>query len=487
MTRPHPRDFKKLVKESLGNKPKVDFVVQVGEVFKYLCESGMNSYPDPKTERLKGHLIRENTINALPQLLERFEANARKNGINVLWAEDGKEACDLVLDLARRHEVRLVVKGKSMISEEIGLNEALQEAGVEVHEGDLGEFLVQKKRSVPYHLVGPAIDMSVQEIAEVLGLHIGMPYTEKADEIAGSVRMFLRGRFEKADMGITGVNFAVADSGSLILVENEGNIRWTTTAPRIHVALMSLEKVVDNLRDALHLLGLLTRSCTGQAITSYVSIINGPRKAEDEDGPDEVHVIIIDNGRSRLYAHPVLRQILACMRCGRCGTQCPVYIRIGAYPYGWCYPGPIGTMLMPMLIGVDDCEHLFFACTLCGECERVCPAGVKHLDVYHCYREMKVEGEPSFGATPVARSQKRLFSLWAMGMKNHRLYKTGLILLRRYLKKREQDGYIRELERPMSGWFAGRDLKSFPETSFREWWQKRSKSAESMEKRGCSQ
>ncbi|HOQ09723.1 MAG TPA: lactate utilization protein B [Syntrophomonadaceae bacterium] len=470
-----PEDFQSVAREEVAKTAQRDFVIMVAGVFNYLCDTAMGAYGDKEEQdkaRALGAQIRENTLHNLPQLLEEFEKNATSNGIQVLWAADAEEACQLVKGLVEKHQVKTITKGKSMISEEIGLNHFLeQETGVKIYEGDLGEFIVQQRGTLPFHIVGPAINLTVQEIASILQEHIDMPYTETAAEIVSYVRTFLRDKFERADMGITGVNQAIASTGSLILVENEGNIRWVTSAPRVHVALMSIEKVCASFADAFHLLGLLTRNCTGQAITSYVSILNGPRRDDEEDGPEAMYVVIVDNGRSAAYQDPHLKEALRCIRCGRCGIQCPIYGRVGAYPYGWCYPGPMGNVIAPLIMGLDRTRDLYEACTLCGGCQSVCPGGTPHLDLISRYRHMKVTGDERFGGTRVSLKERAAFELMNRGMQNPALYKSGLKIARSYINRRSQDGYISSLPGPMSGWFTCRDFPQLPEKSFRERWQ----------------
>lgn len=473
---PRPHLFKETAREEVAKKEQSDFLVMVSGVFNYLCDTAMNDYGNYDSQeeaRNKAKLIRENSLAALPELLEEFEKNATRNGVKVLWAENAEEACSLVEQLAEKHQVKVITKGKSMLSEEIGLNQYLEEkSGVKIFEGDLGELIVQMRGTAPFHIVGPAINLSVQEIASILEEHTQMPYTEAADEIAAYVRGFLRGQFEKADMGITGVNQAVAATGSILLMENEGNIRWSTSAPRVHVALMSIEKVSASLEDAMHLLGLLSRNCTGQAMTSYVSVINGPRIASDKDGPEDMYVIIIDNGRSHAYKHPLFREALRCIRCGRCGIKCPVYLRIGAYPYGWSYPGPMGTVLMPLLLGMDKTRDLYEACTLCGACQEICPAGVPHLSLYEQYRQMKAEGDSDFGAHPVSGAEKMSFNTWAWACNHSSIYNNGVKIVQKYMRQKSEKGYISNLPGPLKGWFECRDIQGPPQMSFRQRWNR---------------
>ncbi|HZK44248.1 MAG TPA: lactate utilization protein B [Syntrophomonadaceae bacterium] len=470
----NPLLFEEVAKVEVLNHEQSDFLVMVKGVFDYLCNNAMNDYGDSDKQDLARDLggdIRLNSLGHLAELLEKFEANAIANGINVLWAQDGDEACKLVEGLIDKHDVKIITKGKSMITEEIDLNHYIEsKTGVEVHEGDLGEFIVQQRGTPPVHIVAPAINLQLGEIIDILHESIDMPKTEDANEIADYVRGFLRTRFQRADMGITGVNQAVASTGSLILVENEGNIRWSTSAPKIHVALMSIEKVCDNLADAMHLVGLLTRNCTGQSITSYVSILNGPRKENEYDGPEETYLIILDNGRSKAYADSELREAMRCIRCGRCGVKCPIYLQIGAYPYNNCYPGPMGVALMPLLLGVDETKHLYQACTQCGACAEICPVQVPHLSLNARYRQMKASGDKEFKASSNIW-EGLFFKSLTTGMNNLGLYKTGLASMRFFTKNSSSDGYIKKLPGPFSSWFISRDLPEIPSQSFRQYWE----------------
>jgi L-lactate dehydrogenase complex protein LldF len=466
----HPQDYIKTMREEVAKTDQISFMNQVGAIFGYLSGASLGEMDEPLKAREQSIAIRENTINNLPSLLEEFEKNATQNGIEVLWAVDAAEACAIIKDLIIKHDVKVITKGKSMISEEIDLNHYLEEAlGVKIYEGDLGELIVQMRGTPPFHIVGPAINLNVQQIAQILVDHIGMEYTEDAIEIAGNVRKFMRKQFEQADMGITGVNMAVASTGSIVLVENEGNIRWSTAAPPVHVAIMSLEKIVANMADGFHVMEMLTRSCTGQGMTSYVSVLSGPRDAAERDGPEKMYVVILDNGRSRIYQDPFLRQSLKCIRCGRCGTACPIYLTVGAYPYGWCYPGPMGTVISPLLLGLDDTYHVYEACTLCGGCESVCPAGINHVELFHHYRAMKAEGNETFRGKKGSAMERTAFKGWAEAVKHPTLFKNSMGMIRYFLKTGHNDGYVNAMPGPLKAWSATRDLP-IAEKTFHQYW-----------------
>jgi len=340
-------------------------------------KSAFADFSDPTAMQAAGAAIRAGALEQLPELLETFEETATANGARVFWAADAGRANDYIVRVARQNGVQYVTKGKSMISEELGLNEALAQKGIKAWETDLGEFITQLLKRPPFHIVGPAINIPVAAISEIF-MEKGIITSPEHDPVrlGLAARRFLRQRFHHVEMGITGVNLAVAEIGSLINVENEGNIRLSKSSPRIQVAVMSLEKIVATMADALHLIRLLCRSSTGQAISAYVSIDSGPRKNWELDGPEELHIVILDNGRTRIYQDPETRDVLLCIRCGACLNVCPIYGKIGGYPYGRAYTGPMGQILSPLLLGLDRTRDLFQACTLCRKCRSICPVGV---------------------------------------------------------------------------------------------------------------
>ena len=329
-----------------------------------------------------GEAIRRYSLAKLPQLLEQLEKNLVANGIQVHWAESADEANAIALAIARRVEARRIVKGKSMVSEEIGFNHAMEAAGIEALESDMGEYIVQLAGETPSHIIMPAIHKTKQAIAALFVEKIpGVAYTEDVDALIRIGRQELRRKFAAADIGLSGVNFAVAETGTLCLVENEGNGRMCTTVPRVHIAVTGIEKVVEKLEHVPPLFSLLTRSATGQAVTTYLNLISHPRQPGEKDGPAEVHLILIDNGRSQAYADAQLRATLQCIRCGACMNHCPVYARIGGHAYGTTYPGPIGAIVSPHMLGLDATYPLAFASTLCGACSEVCPVRIPINDI----------------------------------------------------------------------------------------------------------
>jgi L-lactate dehydrogenase complex protein LldF len=295
----------------------------------------------------------------------------------VHWAETTAEANEEVLAILRRHEVTHLVKGKSMVSEEMHLNDFLEARGIESLESDLGEYIIQLDGETPSHIIMPAIHKNRKQIARLFGEKIrNAKYTEDVDELTAIARRVLRKKFEDAGAGMSGVNFAVAETGTLFLVENEGNGRMSTHVPPVHIALMGIEKVLERLEDVPPLLTLLTRSATGQPVSTYLNMITGPRARDEKDGPREVHLVILDNGRSHIYADPELRSTLRCIRCGACMNHCPVYTRVGGHAYEAVYPGPIGKILTPQVEGLAKRHDLPHASSLCGACVDVCPVEI---------------------------------------------------------------------------------------------------------------
>lgn len=332
--------------------------------------------------RARGAAAKARVVAQLPELLEQLEAKCTANGIQVHWAETTAQANDIVLSILQKHGAKSVIKGKSMVSEEMELNHHLEAHGIRAVESDLGEYIIQLAGEAPSHIVMPCIHKNKAEIAQLFEENIdGLGYTEDVDALTAAARKELRGAFAAADAGISGVNFAVAETGSLVLVENEGNGRLSTTLPPLHIALMGIEKLAEKLEDIPPLLSLLPRSATGQHITTYVNMITHPRRDGELDGPKEVHLVLLDSGRSRVHADEELRDTLRCIRCGACMNHCPVYSRVGGHTYKFVYPGPIGKILTPQLEGLDCAGDQPHASTLCNACVEVCPVKIPIADI----------------------------------------------------------------------------------------------------------
>ncbi len=379
----HPaKDFKARSKAVLDNEGQRKNFRGAMDFLQAKRRSQFSDDDELQDLRNLGQAIRQYSLANLPRLLTQLEANLTANGVTVHWAENADDANAIALDIARRVNAKHIIKGKSMVSEEIGFNHAMEAAGIEALESDMGEYIVQLAGEGPSHIIMPAIHKTKQEIAQLFADEVpGVAYTEDVDALIQIGRRVMRRKFADADIGLSGVNFAVAETGTLCLVENEGNGRMCTTVPKVHIAITGIEKVVEKLAHVPPLLSLLTRSATGQPVTTYVNMISGPRKPGEKDGPQEVHLILLDNGRTQAYADDQLRATLQCIRCGACMNHCPVYARIGGHAYGTTYPGPIGAIISPHMLGLEATYPLAFASTLCGACSEVCPVKIPITDI----------------------------------------------------------------------------------------------------------
>lgn len=459
MADPYTQQFLKALPARLAERRKTAFA----------------DFKDPGAAMLKGAAIRARALENLPALLEEFEKNAQKAGARVFWARDAAEANARIIKIARENTISYVAKGKSMITEELGVNRALQENGIHAWETDLGEFITQLLERPPFHIVGPAINIPVERISDIF-LEKGVISEEEHDpvELGLAARRFLRERFRGLEMGVTGVNMAVAETGTLVNIENEGNIRMNKSCPRVQVAVMSLEKVVSSVADALHMIRLLCRSCTGQKISAYVSMDTGPKDSDETDGPEELHIIILDNGRTGIYSDPETRQVLSCIRCGACLNACPVYGKIGGYPYGWAYSGPMGQILSPLLLGFDRTTDLFEACTLCGRCRSVCPAGIDHPGLMLYYRQKSASFGPVVTGTGVSVKHRAMHAAYTGAAQNPALWRASGTALRMAFNLCAKNGRIESGPKALEGWFKFRNLPAAPEASFRSQWKKNS-------------
>ena len=418
---------------------------------------GKQRFLDWENARAHAAGIKWEVVNHLDRYLEQFESNLVKNGAQVHWAEDAAEAKAIILEIARSHGVRTVVKSKSMVTEEIHLNEALAAAGIKSVETDLGEFICQLRDEPPYHLVTPAMHLSRTDFSREFHEKLGAPVTEDPEELTMIARRWLRKDFLTADMGITGANFAVADPGMIALTENEGNIRLCFSLPRVHVALVGIEKLVPRVEDLALLWPVLGTAGTGQALTAYSSLVGGPRAAGEIDGPEEFHVVLLDNGRTRLLADVEQRDALQCIRCGACLNSCPIYESVGGYTYATTYQGPIGSVITPHLRGYADWSHLSYASSLCGACTSVCPV---HIDLHRHLLQNRRNAVQQRLDPLYQRVAFRVFR-WLVnsGRRFAIVGKLGRLALRL--------GITRPFTRP---WTATRDLPPPPAQSFRAWW-----------------
>ena len=413
--------------------------------------------------RAQARAARLRALNQLPDLLETLEHNVTANGGVVLWARDAAEANALVLDLCREHGVKKVTKAKSMVTEEIGLHHALEESGIESTESDLGEYIIQLAHETPSHIVFPMLHKTKEATAQLLHDTLGMPLTDAPEQMTRFVRGVMRNKYVAADLGISGVNFAIAETGTIITVENEGNNRLSCGAPDIHLAVMGLEKVLASWQDWVTVGQLLSRSATGQRMTVYTNLMSGPRRAEEPDGPEKFYLLILDNGRSAALASEYAES-LACIRCGACLNACPVYQNIGGHAYGWVYPGPIGAIVTPLLRGVTNAPYLPHASSLCGACQAACPVDIHIPDMLLALRRDLVEVKDPKTAGAFWRVAMRL---WRIGMVSPLLYRVGGALAGFGSRLIARNGTITSLPGPLSGWTRNRDFPPFARESFR--------------------
>lgn len=376
-----PKPFQHQIQTALDN-PVLQAALDANAERRVLVRNqAFDSIINPAGLRKRAHAVRAEVIANLDHYLEQFVERAESNGLLVHHAQDAAQAVQIVLDIARQNDVRLVAKSKTMVSEEIGLNPALESAGLQVVETDLGEYIVQLRGEHPSHIITPAVHLRRAEVGQTFHEKLGLPLTEDISLMTEAARRKLRQVFLAADMGISGVNFGVAESGTLCTITNEGNGRMVTTLPPVHVALMGIERLVPTLEDLALMLALLPRSATGQKITVYVSLIHGPRRADEAEGPAERHLVLVDNGRRQVRRSP-LAEVLYCIRCGACLNACPVFREIGGHAYvskngqNSVYPGPIGSVLSPALFGQAEFGHLAQASSLCGACREACPVDI---------------------------------------------------------------------------------------------------------------
>lgn len=426
--------------------------------------------PEFEALREAGRELKDHTLAHLDLYLEIYEQNVRAAGGHVHFARDAAEACARVVDICKRHDAKTVTKGKSMVSEEIGLNDALAAAGVTPVETDLGEYIIQLRHETPSHIIAPAVHLTKEQVER--DFRRAHPHLDAARDLSQPVQLLteargvLREKFLAADAGITGANFLIAENGASVIVTNEGNGDLTQTLPRVHIVVASIEKIVPTLEDASLLMRLLARSATGQDMSVYTTLSAGPRRAEDPDGPEHYHVVLVDNGRSAMLGGE-FEDMLRCIRCGACMNHCPVYHAVGGHAYGWVYPGPMGAVLTPSLIGVDKGGHLPNASTFCGRCESVCPVKIPLPKLMRHWREREFERH----LTPAA--QRSGLAFWAFFARRPALYRFATSLAMRALGFLGR-GKGRFAALPFaSGWTKTRDMPAPAGETFQAQWARR--------------
>jgi L-lactate dehydrogenase complex protein LldF len=424
--------------------------------------------PEFEALRDRARDLKNHILGHLDQYLLQFEEQVKASGGEVHWCSDAEAARQTVLRLCREAGAKTVTKGKTMIGEEIGINDFLEKNGIEPVETDLGEYIIQLRHEIPSHIIGPALHVTKRQVEETFREHhTDLDASRSLEEPAAlmaEARAKLRDRYFEADVGITGANFLIAETGSTVIVTNEGNGDLTQTLPKMHIAITSIEKVVPTLEDAMTLLRVLPRSATGQELSVYVTFSTGPRRQTDPDGPKAFHVVLLDNGRSAYLGGP-MQDMLRCIRCGACMDHCPVYHAVGGHAYGWVYPGPIGSILTPALVGVENAKHLPNASSLCGRCESVCPVRIPIPKLLRHWREE----EFSRAITPAV--QRSGLGLWAWFAKHPAMYRIaarwGTRLLRLVANGR---GSVSSL--PLAGgWTRHRDFPTPQGRTFHDQWK----------------
>jgi L-lactate dehydrogenase complex protein LldF len=418
-------------------------------------ERGLSKFANLENSKRKAHTIKWKVMENLDKLLPEFESNFQRKGGKVIWANDAAEANKEILQIIKKAGAKTVIKSKSMATEEIHLNEFLEENQIETVESDLGEYIVQLLGQKPYHIVTPAMHLSKEDIAKLFNERFDTPIDATPEQLTQKARELLREKYTSADVGITGGNFLIADSGSIALTENEGNTRLTTTFPKIHIAIVGIEKVIPSINDLDLFWPILSTHGTGQNLTVYNTILGGPRQSDESDGPEEMYVILLDNGRTNLLAEKDQRQGLYCIRCGACLNACPIYKNIGGHTYDTTYSGPIGSIITPHMDGMKEFKHLSYASSLCGKCSEVCPVKIDIHKMLLLNRRDSVEQGLS------ARVESLGWKGWKMGMMKRKMMdmfggKFKNLLLKKFFKK---------------SWGNHRVLPQVAEKSFSKQWQ----------------
>lgn len=422
-------------------------------------EEGKHQFEDLELAKQRAANLKWRTMENLEKYLTDFEFNFSRRGGKVIWAGDAEEAVAEIIHIMKRVNAKTVVKSKSMTTEEIHLNAALEREGIESIETDLGEYIVQLREEPPYHIVTPAMHLSKEDVAKTFNEKFSLPVNSTPHEITAYVRKKLRSKYQSAEVGITGANFLIADVGAVAVTENEGNALLSVAFPKVHIVVAGIEKIIPSLQDLDLFWTLLATHGTGQQITVYNSILSGPRQPEETDGPEEMFVILLDNGRTNLLAHQNQRQALSCIRCGACLNGCPIYKGIGGHAYGTTYSGPIGSVISPHFSGMKEFKHLSYASSLCGKCTEVCPVKIElHKLLLYNRHDSVNEGLPP-------KSEKWIYTFWKKVMlKRSRMNKGGARLKNFVLQK----FFVKN-------WGERRELPNVADQSFNEWWKERMK------------
>ena len=454
--------------DALVDEPLQRALQKLRQGFVVKRREAIGNLPEFDRLRREGQAIKDHTLGHLDLYLEEFEAQVVAKGGQVHWCRDAEEARKNILDICRSADARTVSKGKSMIGEEIAINDYLEKNGIEPIETDLGEYIIQLRKEPPSHIIAPAIHVPKEAVADVFrDTHTHLDPARSLEDpraLVDEARSMLRQKYLDADVGITGANFLVAETGSTVIVTNEGNGDLTQSLPDIHIVLASLEKVVPTLEDVSTILRLLARSATGQEFSAYTTFSTGPKRSDDLDGPAQFHVVLLDNGRTELLASES-REILRCIRCGACMNHCPVYGAVGGHAYGWVYPGPMGAVLTPALLGIDRSHDLPHASSFCGRCEEVCPMNIRLPKLIRYQRQKAFERRLS------GRLGRWALEVWVTFAERPRLYRAALNALL-FCARVVKPSATRFRRLPLaSGWTKYRDLPAPAAKSFFQTWQ----------------
>jgi L-lactate dehydrogenase complex protein LldF len=459
----HSMHFKRRASEAIADARLQKNLRRFGSGFAEKRAAARAAYGAEAFEALRAAstVIRDRALVSLDAWLLRFEAEATRRGTQVLWAESAAEVREQVLAICRAHGLRKAIKSKSMVSEEAALNAALEANGVTPVETDLGEYIIQLAKEPPSHIIAPAIHKDLEQVAELFERHHGRARLDDPERLTREAREMLRAHFLDADLGISGGNFLIAETGSVALVTNEGNGRMVSTLPRVHIAITGIEKVIPTLEDLATLNRILPRSATGQEISNYVSLLTGPRAEDERDGPEHMYVILVDAGRTGLLGGD-LQEMLRCIRCGACMNHCPVFQTVGGHAYGWVYPGPMGSVLTPVYQGIENALELPQASTLCGACSAACPVQIPLPELLRKLREKQMARRLR------PWSERAGLRVWAFAATRPRLYALLARIGARALKAMGgRNGRIARL--PLGGgWTRGRDFPAPEGRTFRE-------------------
>jgi L-lactate dehydrogenase complex protein LldF len=470
MNRPSDKTYSELARDAIADEELHAAIRMIQDRIGKSTRSLWEGEITPEHRRLAKE-ARLRTLDNLDAVLAGLAEKVRARGGHVHFAPTAEEARHYCLEVARKHNVRRVVKGKSMTSAEIGVDPLLESEGIEVVETDLGEYIIQLAGDTPSHIIAPCIHMNRRQIGRLFQEKLGIPYSEDPPTLTRAARKALREKLLTADMGLSGCNIACAETGHVCLVSNEGNIRMATTMPKVHVALMGMERVTATLAEHDLLLRLLTRGAAAQKVSTYVSFLGGPRQPGETDGPEEFHLVIIDNGRMKMLAAPRFREVLSCIRCGGCLNVCPVYGRIGGHAYNGPYPGPIGAVVMPLIQGVNEHADLCRGESLCGACKDICPVNNDLPRMLSELRHMLAYGDGTWEVEPVDKGEARAFKAWSAAMSSRTAYnllvRVGRIAQAPFVK----NGALSKGVGPLAKWTATRDFPPVAQKTFAERWK----------------